>query len=568
MPIHLDRLPLLGSIRGRLMGLLAIAAVPLVAMAAIAAWQNYQSSIGQARQAVRIARESVFARHAAMIETVRQNLLVIAQSDTLLDPTECTPYLTRILADSRGAYDTLLARSTTHTACFATNAGPLSARLFPDAVDGFQVSLRSALPGVAVASVPIVRDGVPKGIVSAAWRVDRYIGRLPISAPVSVWLMDGAGDVIPVQNADAALLPERSLLAALMSDERVDAEGPTASGGSFAYVTGTLPDGWRVLVGIDAGPVLASARALLLARFIETAVLLLIGLFAVGVGVNGAVVEPVKNLTRAVRNWRGGASFTPGSLTGVPAEVAELSVSFAQATSKLAEREVQLRNAITHQDLLMHEIHHRVKNNLQIVASLLNLQASRIRQPEAKAEFQSARDRIRALATLHRHLYAEGEFHAINMRSFLTELCDQLFQAFGEVEGDRIRIEIEAPELSMSSDQSVPLALIVTEIVSNALKYAFPNGRRGTISVRLLKEPEVVRLVIQDDGIGLPAGRTETETGVRDGIGIQLIRGFARQLSARLMVEVGEGTRYDVAIPFRADADPKHHPAPQERVTA
>ena len=199
----------------------------------------------------------------------------------------------------------------------------------------------------------------------------------------------------------------------------------------------------------------------------------------------------------------------------------------------------------------MQEIHHRVKNNLQVVASLLNLQASRIRQPEARAEFQSARDRVRTLATLHRHLYAHGELHTINMREFLVELCSQLFQAMGEKAGERLRLEIEAPELRMSSDQAVPLALIVTEAVSNAVKYAFPGGRRGSISVYLKADHDHAVLEIFDDGVGIPAGRVETEAGTRDGIGIQLIRGFARQLGATLQVEEGHGTRYKVRLPLQ-----------------
>ncbi len=199
----------------------------------------------------------------------------------------------------------------------------------------------------------------------------------------------------------------------------------------------------------------------------------------------------------------------------------------------------------------MQEIHHRVKNNLQIVASLLNLQASRIRLPEARAEFQSARDRVRALATVHRHLYAHGELNTINMRIFLSDLCGPLFQAMGENRFDRIALEIDAPELQMSSDQAVPLSLIVTEAVTNALKYGFPGGRRGTISIRLTEQNADVELMIHDDGIGIPAGRVETEAGTRDGIGLQLIRGFVRQLGASLTLEEDAGTRYIVKMKLR-----------------
>ena len=197
----------------------------------------------------------------------------------------------------------------------------------------------------------------------------------------------------------------------------------------------------------------------------------------------------------------------------MPREVRELATALAGATAAVAWREQRLRAAGDQQELLIQEIHHRVKNNLQIVASLLNLQANRIRQPSARAEFQSARDRVRALATLHRHLYTQSELHAINMKSFLEELCGQLFQAMGEQRGRRITLDIAAPALRLSSDQAVPLALIVTEAVSNALKYAFPDGRSGHVSVRLTAGTDIAELVIEDDGVGIPAGVVETETG-------------------------------------------------------
>ena len=203
----------------------------------------------------------------------------------------------------------------------------------------------------------------------------------------------------------------------------------------------------------------------------------------------------------------------------------------------------------------MQEIHHRVKNNLQIVASLLNLQASRIKLPEAKAEFQSARDRIRALATLHRHLYAHGELQTINMRRFLTELRGQLFQALGETGGRRIQLESRLPNCRCSSDQVVPLALIVTEAVSNAVKYAFPDGRRGRISVRLVADEETARLVIEDDGIGIPAGQAMTENRHK---GRSRYPAHSRLRAAteraRLVVEEGQGTRYELRFPLRRAA--------------
>ena len=280
----------------------------------------------------------------------------------------------------------------------------------------------------------------------------------------------------------------------------------------------------------------------------------LLGMVATAAAAAVLVSRPLTSLNKSVSRWRPATVFQKRPDCHDPAstrELRQLYVSFQRATLMLHRQQARLAAAIDQQELLMQEIHHRVKNNLQVVASLLNLQASRIRLPEARAEFQSARDRVRTLATLHRHLYAHGELHTINMREFLIELCSQLFQAMGEKAGERLRLEIEAPELKMSSDQAVPLALIVTEAVSNAVKYAFPGGRRGSISVYLKADRDRAELEIFDDGVGIPAGRVETEAGTRDGIGIQLIRGFARQLGATLEVEEGHGTRYKVNLPLQ-----------------
>ncbi len=279
----------------------------------------------------------------------------------------------------------------------------------------------------------------------------------------------------------------------------------------------------------------------------------LLGLFIAVLGLDLVIAAPLRRFGAGIEQWRGGGGFDVHRAGRLPREFRLVALSFKRSTLALARREAELRRAVQAQELAMQEIHHRVKNNLQVVASLLNLQASRIRQPAAKAEFQSARDRVRALATVHRHLYAHGEVHTINMRTFLTELCYPLFQAMGETEGEWINLEISAPELQMSSDQAVPLSLIVTEAVTNAIKYAYPAGRSGTISIRLTEEDESVVLDIRDDGVGMPAGRVETEAGTRDGIGIQLINGFSRQLGAKLEVEEGNGTRYLVRMKLRHD---------------
>ena len=313
-----------------------------------------------------------------------------------------------------------------------------------------------------------------------------------------------------------------------------------------------------VLLGSGAH---SEAGLLLARRLAVLGFVLAAGLAASALGIRLAIVDGLRRLGQAMDTWRAGGPFTMDQSAVTAWELRVLAASFERATHAILRQEAELSEAIQQQELLTREIHHRVKNNLQIVASLLNLQASRIRQPEARAEFQSARDRVRALATLHRHLYATGELNAIEMQPFLQELCGQLFSAMGERTGERIALDIEAAAIEISADQAVPLSLIVTEVVSNAVKYAFPHGRRGHISIRLAVAEGTLSLRIEDDGVGIPAGRSETEEGVRDGIGLQLIRGFVRQLGATLLIEEEHGTCYTVTAPLRAPHPLAGHPA-------
>ena len=375
----------------------------------------------------------------------------------------------------------------------------------------------------------------------------------PESGP-GLWLVGDDGGLHPLCPACGGVPPPSPAVLRRL----IAGDGPqldTGRRGATRVVTiGSLDDGRRVIAAGRVTADEARVTALLVRRFVAITLLLLLGLGVVATGAHVTVSAPVRALTRRVRAWQASGELDQSPMRFVTSELAALVGAFGAATDALAEREAQLRRATTEQDLLIKEIHHRVKNNLQIIASLLNLQASRIRAPEAKAEFEAARDRVRALATLHRHLYSEGGLHTIAMRPFLLELCGQLFQAMGEREGRRIQLDVEAPELEMSSDQAVPLALVVTEAVSNAVKYAFPGGRHGHVIVRLRRLDEHrIELLIQDDGIGIPAGRAETETGIRDGLGLQLIRGFARQLGATLVITEDGGTRTLLTLALRVE---------------
>lgn len=204
----------------------------------------------------------------------------------------------------------------------------------------------------------------------------------------------------------------------------------------------------------------------------------------------------------------------------------------------------------------MAEIHHRVKNNLQVVASLLNLQADRLRSQAARTEFAVARDRVQALATLHRHLYLHQTFERISLRPFLEELSRQLGDALGAGPDSGVDIEIDAEDVEMGSDQAISLALLLTEAVSNAMRHGFPEGREGRIAISLhIDDADMAHLVVEDNGVGL-AERPVDNDSDGDGLGMRLIEGFAHHLGGVAEITSEGGTRISVQFPlFRRDVE-------------
>ncbi len=538
------------GVRGRVALLLLVAAVPLLLLALVIILQNAQVVAGAAMERAVAVRAAAAARVGTVLDGTRRLLgsIAIDPDVTQRDLPTCGRALARARGGVPGWLASLLvvdADGRLRCASGPEQDAPAAAQA-AGAMRMLGLHVAEAIDGPAgTLEVATARRGPAgfAGAVVAVLAAPALLGNL--MPPVgTAWLVDSRGRLLPLGAPGGGALPAPRDLAGLLASQEGVVVAPAADGTPSAFALAQLDGRLRLLVATDATGDLAVAQRALRRRVAGLVLLLGAGLAAVAVGANMMLVVPIKGLTAAVLAWRGGAPFDPGSGRGVPAELRQLAGSFAEATGALLERERQLQRAAAEQELLMQEIHHRVKNNLQIVASLLNLQASRIRQPEARREFTAARDRIRALATLHRHLYAHGDLHTLNMRSFLNELCDQLLAALGETPDGRIRLSIEAPALQISSDQAVPMALIVTEVVSNAAKYAFPDGRSGHIRVALTTTGSRARLVIEDDGVGIPSGPGQSESGWRDGIGMHLIEGFARQLGGTLEVTQNGGTRY------------------------
>lgn len=369
------------------------------------------------------------------------------------------------------------------------------------------------------------------------------------SNPLQAWLINQDGTLSAVCT-DCRWAPPPAIVVRQLQQKLNVSEGsvvslPTAEGG---YALGAIAGGADILVATQRTPREVDALRTMVLEISALMVLLVAGLIGVTVAANIVLVWPLRRLTYSVQKWQMEGVFDARITRAMPLELQRLGQAFTRATRRLRRHEARLNKAMAHQELLMREIHHRVKNNLQIVASLLNLQASRISHPEVRAEFALARDRIRALATLHKTLYAEDGLDSLDMASFLRELCEQTLHIAGEGETGRITLQVESDDFRMNPDQAVPLALIMTELVTNSIKYAFPDGRCGTISVELRLVENIVTLTIADDGIG--CNFEDNASGERHGIGRKLIRGFARQLNAQLFRNGENGTVYKFVFPL------------------
>jgi PAS domain S-box-containing protein len=203
-----------------------------------------------------------------------------------------------------------------------------------------------------------------------------------------------------------------------------------------------------------------------------------------------------------------------------------------------------LRASLREKEALLKEVHHRVKNNLQIISSLLNLQADQVRDPAALAVLGESQNRVRAMALVHETLYRSENFARIDLAVYLEGLCAQLLRAYG-TDPERVCLELQVPGTTLDLDRAIPCGLLVNELVSNALKYAFPDGRQGRLEVALGTQDGVYALAVGDDGIGLPEGLDFRSTRT---LGLQLVCGIAQQLGGTVELDRTGGTRFTITF--------------------
>jgi two-component system, sensor histidine kinase PdtaS len=220
---------------------------------------------------------------------------------------------------------------------------------------------------------------------------------------------------------------------------------------------------------------------------------------------------------------------------------------------KIEKQNLSLHHLVNEKEWLLKEIHHRVKNNLQIVMSLLNSQSAYIDNPYALTAIHDSQHRVNAMSLIHQKLYGSENVSTINMSTYIRELVSYLRDSFNT--GQRIRFDLAIEPIEMDVSQAVPLGLILNEAITNSIKYAFPNDRNGVISISLLSTiPHHYLLSVSDDGIGMPLHINNKKVG---SLGMSLMEGLGEDLNGKFSIESDNGTTINLL--FVHDSIVKRH---------
>ena len=244
-------------------------------------------------------------------------------------------------------------------------------------------------------------------------------------------------------------------------------------------------------------------------------------------------VEPYRDEAGSVAGWFGNNV----ELTAQQ----EAEEALRRANEALQITVAERTAALEQRDLLLREVYHRVKNNLQIVDSLILLQSRRLSDPDSRAALEGLRRRIFALGLVHQQLMGSADLSTFDIAPFLHELAANLAEA-NATQG--IDITVRAAPIDVGLDVAVPLGLLVTELVTNAVKHAFPDGK-GTIEITLDQRPDGgVDLVVRDDGQGFELEAVRK----RRGLGADIVRGLVAQLNAKMQFTSNDGSHFEVRL--------------------
>jgi two-component sensor histidine kinase len=203
--------------------------------------------------------------------------------------------------------------------------------------------------------------------------------------------------------------------------------------------------------------------------------------------------------------------------------------------------EHHIQTSLREKEVLLREIHHRVKNNLQVIQSLLKMRARLLPEGETRAAIEATGQRVHAMALVHERLYQRVDVARLSLNDYLYDLFSGV-ESTSSAESGQVEIQLNAEDIQLDLDCAVPFGLLASELMSNSFKHGFPGGRRGTIEISIHRIDGVVNMVVKDDGVGLPEN---FDAGKSASMGLKLAASLAHQLGGRLDFTSDRGCRIE-----------------------
>jgi two-component sensor histidine kinase len=561
------------SLRTKLVLLVAAVLLPVLGLAAWRAGNELRKAEAHQAEGLVVAVKLAVARHQVLIDGTRRLLVAVCSDDvvsksagpeaTPSDISACEMYLARVLKAFPGEYSSVLVTDDKGVArCSSTmtaaGMGFSDREVFRQVRDsrefsiGPQIASRVTALGIIPMALPITRGGAFAGMCAVGISLTNFADAAsptPVDSGIAVVLVDRSGAPIGGKAEMVRVLPAAARLAAALVGGQTSFQDFGRDGTLYEFRI--LPLAGNAIFAVAAAPVTDPFLSLVSAAdgLVLVALALVLALIAVWFGADRWCVRPL----RYIRDFAGQvAQGGPGNLPPPRSWTPELS-SVSEGVTAMAEaissREAELRAGLEQRDHMLREIHHRVKNNLQMISSLLNLQAGEIRSPRIRRFFGDAQNRVLTLSILHRHLYERTSWALVDFQRFISDLVRQI--SVGSVEGIRSppRFHIRAPIMAVGPDTAIPVGLIVTEVVSSALDHDFSGIATPEIRIEAVEDEGQVTFTIEDNGQDKDSGSIRSDG--RGVFGLTLIRGLATQLGGELTITArdGGGTRVVVTFP-------------------
>jgi two-component sensor histidine kinase len=559
------------SLRTRLVALVTVALLPVLALAAWHSAREQRAAELQRGDSVTAAADRVVTRHRELIEASRRLLVAMCAEDTVslsanpdataADINRCETYLNRVLQTFPSEYSTAMVTdaegvarcSSVPTAVGMTFSDRDIFRLVRETrkfAIGAQIASRVTPAAVIPLALPIMQDSEFRGMCAVGISL-RTFADLVVPAVtgdnVAVSLVDRAGASIGGSAEAARTLPVATRLGAAIVGSQVSFRDYGQDGELYDFRMSPLAD--STIFVVAAAPAPDGLRSLLhdWGGFALVVLALALALAAVWLGADRWCVRPLRYIRDFADRVARGDDITLELNRPWGPELTSVGEGVRAMAAAIATREAELRAGLEQRDHMLREIHHRVKNNLQMISSLLNLQAGEIRSPRIRRFFGDAQNRVLTLSILHRHLYERSSWALVDFQQFISDLVRQISVGRRGPDRPQPRYQIRAPIMAVGPDIAIPIGLIVTEAVSSALNRGLDSQATPEIRIEAADKGSMVELTIEDNvaGVGGSLG-----PGTRGGFGLTLIRGLAMQLGGEAQISTREGGGMRVAVTF------------------